>query len=60
FFARVYIPNALMGVYVEGEAEDISKEERDRTDNPFDIPTELWKKRRKCLNEAYSRELLQC
>lgn len=23
FFARVYIPNALMGVYVEGEAEDI-------------------------------------
>lgn len=24
FFARVYIPNALMGVYVEGEAEDIS------------------------------------
>lgn len=41
FFARVYIPNALMGVYVEGEAEDISKEERDRTDNPFDIPTDV-------------------
>lgn len=41
FFARVYIPNALMVVYVEGEAEDISKEERDRTDNPFDIPTDV-------------------
>lgn len=26
FFARVHIPNALMGVYVEGEAEDITKE----------------------------------
>lgn len=25
FFARVYIPNALMGVHVEGEAEDIQK-----------------------------------
>lgn len=24
FFARVYIPNSLMGLYVEGEAEDIS------------------------------------
>ena len=41
FFARVYIPNALMGVYVEGEAEDMSKEERDRTDNPFDIQTDV-------------------
>ena len=41
FFARVYIPIALMGVYVEGEAEDMSKEERDRTDNPFDIPTDV-------------------
>lgn len=28
FFARVYIPNALMGVYVEGEAEDIGGEEK--------------------------------
>lgn len=27
FFARVYIPNSLMGVYVEGEAEDIEKPE---------------------------------
>lgn len=26
FFARVYIPNSLMGLYVEGEAEDISAE----------------------------------
>lgn len=25
FFARVYIPNALMGLHVEGEAEDIAK-----------------------------------
>lgn len=41
FFARVYIPNALMGIYVEGEAEDMSKEERDRTDNPFDISTDV-------------------
>ena len=23
FFARLYIPNALMGVYVEGEVDDI-------------------------------------
>lgn len=28
FFARVYIPNALMGVYVEGEAEDIAQEKQ--------------------------------
>ena len=27
FFARVYIPNALMGCAVEGEAEDIVKQE---------------------------------
>ena len=26
FFARVYIPDALLGCSVEGEAEDISKE----------------------------------
>lgn len=26
FFARVYIPNSLMGLYVEGEAEDINAE----------------------------------
>jgi hypothetical protein len=25
FFARVHIPNALMGVAVEGEVEDIQK-----------------------------------
>ena len=35
FFARVYIPNALMGVYVEGEAEDIAKEPRREAPNPF-------------------------
>lgn len=28
FFARVYLPNALMGVYVEGEAEDITAQEK--------------------------------
>ncbi len=35
FFARVYIPNALMGVSVEGEVEDISKPERLLTDEPL-------------------------
>lgn len=35
FFARVYIPNALMGVYVEGEPEDIEKPERKEAENPF-------------------------
>ena len=35
FFARVYIPNSLMGVYVEGESEDISKPEAEAY-NPFD------------------------
>lgn len=28
FFARVYLPNALMGVCVEGEAEDIAPQEK--------------------------------
>lgn len=35
FFARVHIPNALMGVSVEGEAEDLSKPERVPTDEPL-------------------------
>lgn len=35
FFARVYIPNALMGVYVEGEVEDIDKEPRRKAPDPF-------------------------
>ena len=35
FFARVYIPNALMGVSVEGESEDIAKDERPATDEPL-------------------------
>ena len=34
FFARVYIPNALMGVYVEGEAEDISAQEKQVNEVP--------------------------
>lgn len=40
FFARVHIPNALMGVAVEGEAEDISKPEKVQAVNVFDIPKE--------------------
>lgn len=35
FFARVYIPNSLMGMYVEGEVDDISKPEREETTDPF-------------------------
>lgn len=35
FFARVYIPNALMGVSVEGEVQDIAKPERISTDEPL-------------------------
>lgn len=35
FFARVYIPNALMGVSVEGEVEDITKDPLPVTDEPF-------------------------
>ena len=35
FFGRVYIPNALMGVNVEGEVEDIAKDERPTTDEPL-------------------------
>ena len=34
FFARVHIPNALMGISVEGEVED-SKPVLDETSNPF-------------------------
>lgn len=37
FFARVYTPNSLMGVYVEGEAEDISKSDTRVAENPFDF-----------------------
>lgn len=35
FFARVHIPNALMGLHVEGEAEDVSKSERVEVIDPF-------------------------
>lgn len=41
FFARVYIPNALMGVYVEGEADDIAKPEPEKAENPFGMPDEI-------------------
>lgn len=35
FFTRIYIPNTLMGAYVEGEAEDIAEPERAATDEPL-------------------------
>lgn len=35
FFARVHIPNALMGVAIEGEVEDITKSDRIKTTDPF-------------------------
>lgn len=35
FFARVHIPNALMGVSVEGEVLDIQKPVRRETTDPF-------------------------
>lgn len=38
FFARVYIPNALMGCHVEGEAEDIVKGEKPTMADPFFPP----------------------
>ena len=34
FFARIHIPNLLMGCFVEGEAEDISPE-RPKAVDPF-------------------------
>lgn len=37
FFARVHIPNALMGVSVEGEVEDVNgKKEKTVAPNPFE------------------------
>lgn len=38
FFARVYIPNALMGVHVEGEVEDLSQTEKPIAVDPFFPP----------------------
>lgn len=35
FFARVHIPNALMGVAVEGEVLDIQKQPKQETIDPF-------------------------
>ena len=35
FFAKVYIPNSLMGCAVEGEVEDISEPARVVTDEPL-------------------------
>lgn len=40
FFARVYMPNSLMGMYVEGEAEDISAQEKQvhEVPNVMEVP----------------------
>lgn len=39
FFARVHIPNALMGVYVEGEAEDMAQEKQvHEVPNVMEVP----------------------
>lgn len=41
FFARVHIPNALMGVSVEGEVEDIQKTVLPEAENPFPVTMEV-------------------
>ena len=42
FFARVHIPNALMGVSVEGEVEDVTgKIEKTVAPNPFEAQGEV-------------------
>lgn len=41
FFARVHIPESLMGVYVEGEVEDIKKQERPTTDDPLGLSQKI-------------------
>lgn len=43
FFARVHIPNSLMGLYVEGEPEDIAPAEqpREKAENPFSQSDEV-------------------
>lgn len=43
FFARVYIPNALMGAFVDGEVEDITKQELAATDEPLGVPEDILK-----------------
>lgn len=40
FFARVYIPNSLMGVYVEGEVDDIARPEREKPIDVFESEAE--------------------
>lgn len=35
FFARIHIPNALMGCYVEGEAEDMEPSQQQKVSDPF-------------------------
>lgn len=40
FFSRIYIPNALMGLHIEGEAEDITKV-RETAPDPFPTDEEI-------------------
>lgn len=44
FFSRVHIPNALMGVHVEGEIEDINAKPNINTCNPFQTGKEILNK----------------
>ena len=38
FFARIYIPNTIMGFYVEGEIEDIRPAEPPKAIDAFSVP----------------------
>ena len=40
FFARIYMPNALMGYSVEGEVEDIAKAPAPEVPDPFNEKNE--------------------
>lgn len=39
FFARIHIPNALMGCAVEGEVEDVQKQSMPVVPDPFEVDT---------------------
>lgn len=43
FFARVYCPEILMGVQVEGEAEDSERPQPQKAPDPFNTTTEEYK-----------------
>lgn len=53
FFARIHMPNALMGYKVEGEPEDIAKTVRTQTTNPFTSPVEMDEKTLKEAEEIF-------